>query len=134
MQISAEQLANLYRLARVVSLGATGILIMGLHPFVGPARLRTLGYFALAGSIAALFTIRLAAIDPGPAYSGLIRADAFSVFVHVVVIGAAAIAILGSYEYLDDEGLQRGEYYALVLFATAGMGILAGANELVTAF
>ena len=74
------------------------------------------------------------AIDPGLAYSGLIRADAFSIFVHVVVIGAAALAILGSFSYLDDEGLQRGEYYALVLFATAGMGILAGANELVTAF
>src|ERR1700723_176903 len=134
MQISAEQLANLYRLAPEIILCATGILIMVLDPFVGPARQRTLGYFALVGTLAALFTIRLAAIDPGLAYSGLIRADAFSVFVHVVVIGAAAIAILGSYEYLDDEGLQRGEYYALVLFATAGMGILAGANELVTAF
>ncbi len=33
-----------------------------------------------------------------------------------------------------DEGLERGEFYALVLFAVAGMGILAGANELVTAF
>src|SRR5580692_3562446 len=134
MRISAEQLANLNRLAPEIILCATGILIMVLDPFVGPTRQRTLGYFALAGTIAALFTIRLAAIDPGLAYSGLIRADAFSVFVHVVVIGAAAIAILGSYEYLDDEGLQRGEYYALVLFASAGMGILAGANELVTAF
>src|SRR5579862_8074500 len=134
MQISAEQLTNLNRLAPEIILCATGILIMVLDPFVGPARQRTLGYFALAGTIAALFTIRLAAIDPGLAYSGLIRADAFSVFVHVVVIGAAAIVILGSYGYLNDEGLQRGEYYALVLFATAGMGILAGANELVTAF
>ena len=67
-------------------------------------------------------------------YSNLIRADAFSVFVHVIVIGAAALAILGSFQYLDDENIQRGEYYVLVLFATAGMGILAGANELVTAF
>ncbi len=134
MQISAEQLANLNRLAPEIILCAAGILIMVLDPFLGPARQRTLGYFALAGTIAALFTIRLAAIDPGLAYSGLIRADAFSVFVHVVVIGAAAIAILGSYSYLDQEGLQRGEYYALVLFATAGMGILAGANEMVTAF
>ena len=53
---------------------------------------------------------------------------------HVVVIVAAALAILGSLDYLDHEGIQRGEFYALVLFATAGMGILAGANELVTAF
>src|SRR6201987_6468084 len=100
MHISAEQLATLNKLRPEIILCANGILIMVLDPFVGPARQRTLCYFALAGAIAALFTIRLAAIDPGLAYSGLIRADAFSVFVHVVVIGAAAIAILGSYEYL----------------------------------
>ncbi|HKD64779.1 MAG TPA: NADH-quinone oxidoreductase subunit N [Candidatus Acidoferrales bacterium] len=134
MQISAEQLANLHRLAPEIILSATGVLIMVLDPFVGPLRQRALGYLALAGAIVAFCSVRLVATDPGLAYSGLIHADAFSIFVHVVVIGAAAIAILGSYQYLDDEGLQRGEYYALVLFATAGMGILAGANELVTAF
>src|SRR6202142_2820286 len=46
----------------------------------------------------------------------------------------AVRVILGSINYLDEEHLQRGEFYALVLFATAGMGILVGANELVTAF
>ena len=55
-------------------------------------------------------------------------------FVHVVVLVAVVLAILGSFDYLDQEDIQRGEYYALVLFAAAGMGILAGANELVTAF
>jgi NADH-quinone oxidoreductase subunit N len=134
MQISAEQLANLHRLAPEIILCAAGILIMVLDPFVGPARQRALGYLGLAGALGALCAVRLVAIDQGLAYSGLIRADHFSIFVHVVVIGAAAIAILGSFSYLDQEGLQRGEYYALILFATAGMGILAGANELVTAF
>jgi NADH-quinone oxidoreductase subunit N len=134
MQISAEQLANLQRLTPEIILCATGILVMVLDPFVGPLRQRVLGYLALAGALAAFCSIRLVAMDQGLAYSGLIHADAFSIFVHAVVIGAAAIAILGSFSYLDQEGLQRGEYYALVLFATAGMGILAGANELVTAF
>src|SRR6201987_5052728 len=134
MQISAEQLANLHRLAPEIILCAAGILVMVLDPFVGPARQRALGYLSLAGALGALCAVRLVAIDQGLAYSGLIRADEFSIFVDVVVIGAAAIAILGSFSYLDQEGLQRGEYYVLVLFATAGMGILAGANELVTAF
>ena len=64
----------------------------------------------------------------------MIRADAFSIFFHVVILAAAALCILGSIDYLQEEGIQKGEYYALVLFAAAGMGILAGANELVTAF
>ncbi len=73
-------------------------------------------------------------LDQGYAYNELIRADLFSIFAHAVVIGAAALCVLGAINYLDDENLQRGEFYALVLFATAGMGILAGANELLTAF
>ena len=41
---------------------------------------------------------------------------------------------LGSADYLDREHIQHGEYYALVLFATAGMGVMASAAELMTAF
>ena len=105
----------------------------------GPVRRRrrkrkALGWVAFVGALVALASIHLMVMTQGPAYSGLISDDLFSIFVHVVVIGAAALAILGSLSYLDQEGIQHGEYYALVLFATAGMGILAGANELVTAF
>ncbi|MGH9745969.1 MAG: NADH-quinone oxidoreductase subunit N [Candidatus Acidiferrales bacterium] len=134
MQIPADQLANLHRLAPEIVLCVFGILIMVVDPFIGAAHKRILGYLGLIGALGALCAVWLVASDPGFAYSGLIHADAFSIFVHVVVIGAAALAILGSWAYLDEESLQRGEFYALVLFATAGMGILAGANELVTAF
>jgi NADH-quinone oxidoreductase subunit N len=42
--------------------------------------------------------------------------------------------VLGSADYLERENIQQGEYYALVLFASAGMGVMAGAAELMTAF
>jgi NADH-quinone oxidoreductase subunit N len=134
MHFPAEQISNLHRLAPEIILCFFGILIMLVDPFLGAARQRALGWIGFIGTLAALFSVHVMAQDPGPAYSDLIRADAFSVFTHLVVIGAAALSILGSIHYLDDEDIQRGEYYALVLFATAGMGILAGANELVTAF
>jgi NADH-quinone oxidoreductase subunit N len=130
----AEQMANIHRLAPEMILCAFGLLVMIADPFVGASKQKRLGWFAFAGALFAIGGVQVAAWDPGLAYSGLIRVDAFSIFVHVVVIAASALAILGSLNYLDQEGIQRGEYYALVLFATAGMGILAGANELVTAF
>jgi NADH-quinone oxidoreductase subunit N len=132
--LPAEQIANLHRVAPEIVLCAVGILIMVLDPFIGAAKQRVLGWIAFAGTLLALAAVHIAAADRGAAYSNLIFADGFSLFVHVIVIGAAALAILGSINYLDHEGIQRGEYYALVLFATAGMGILGGANELVTAF
>ncbi|MGH9682936.1 MAG: NADH-quinone oxidoreductase subunit N [Candidatus Acidiferrales bacterium] len=134
MQIPAEQIDNLQRLAPELILCFFGILIMVVDPFLGALRQRVLGWVGFIGTLAALGGVWVASHDLGYAYSNLIRTDQFSIFVHVVVIGAAALAILGSLQYLDNEGIQRGEYYALVLFAAAGMGILAGANELVTAF
>jgi len=134
MQIPAEQISNLYRLAPEIVLCFFGIVVMVLDPFIGAASKRSLTWLTLVGIVLALAAVRVAAANPGLAYSGLMRVDAFSIFVHVIVIGAALLATLGSIQYLDDENIQRGEYYALVLFAAAGMGILAGANELVTAF
>jgi NADH-quinone oxidoreductase subunit N len=132
--IPGVQLLNLHRLAPEVILCVFGIVVMIADPFVVPAKRKALGWVAFAGALLALASIHLMVMTQGPAYDGLISNDLFSIFVHAVVIGASALAILGSLSYLDLEGLQHGEYYALVLFATAGMGILAGANELVTAF
>jgi len=130
----ADQIANFHRLLPEIVLCFFGIVIMFADPFVAAAHKRGLGWLGLVGVLVATASLFTVARDPGPAYSNLIHADAFSIFVHLVVLVAAALCILGSLDYLDREGIQRGEYYALVLFAVAGMGILAGANELVTAF
>jgi NADH-quinone oxidoreductase subunit N len=89
---------------------------------------------SLLGAGLALAATRFLALYPGAAYSGLVRADAFSLFVHLIVIGAAFLTILGSAGYLKREGLDAGEFCALILLATAGMGVMAGAHELLTAF
>jgi len=132
--IPGGQLMNLQRLAPEVVLCLFGMIVMVADPFVAAARKRTLGWLALVGAVLALASVHIANHFPGPAYSDLIHADSFSIFLHVVILSAVVMAIFGSLDYLDQENIQRSEYYALVLFAAAGMGILAGANELVTAF
>jgi NADH-quinone oxidoreductase subunit N len=134
MHFPAEQFANLHRLAPEIVLCLFGIVIMLLDPFLGRGKQRILGWVGFIGTLTALASLRLVYLDQGVAYNGVIQADTFSIFVHAVVIGASALCLLGAINYLEDENLQRGEFYALVLFATVGMGILAGANELVTAF
>ncbi len=124
----------LYRIGPEIVLAFFGMLIMLIDPFVPASRKRSLGWLGFAGTLVALGSLRWAFLNRGSAYSDLLRMDTFSLFVHGIVIVVAAVSILGSLDYLDSEGIQRGEYYALLLFATAGMGILAGANELLTAF
>ena len=127
-------LQDLYRIAPELVLCAFGMLVMFLAPIVPKARHGVLATISLLGAALALAATRYMALYPGAAYSGLVRADAFSIFVHLVVIGVAFLAILGSTAYLKREGLDAGEFCALILFATAGMGVMASAHELLTAF
>lgn len=126
--------ADYLRLAPELVACAFGILLMLAEPFVARARKGVLAQVALLGALAALGAVPLAAQVPGGGFFGLIRADDFSFFLRLVVYAVAVMAVLASHEYLEREGLPQGEFFALLLFATSGMGIMAAANELVTAF
>jgi NADH-quinone oxidoreductase subunit N len=127
-------LKDLYRVAPELVLCGFGMLVMFLAPLVSKARQGVLSAISLFGAACAFVSTGFLAIYPGSAYSGLVRADAFSLFVHLIVVGVAFLVILGSIGYLKREDLDAGEFCALVLFATAGMGVMAGAHELLTAF
>src|SRR5881296_1474703 len=109
-----------------------GVLLMLLQPCLrernGMAFLALCG--AGLGTVASIFPL----VNAGSAFGELIRADGFSGFFHLLVGLGAFLVILASAPYLERERLAPAEFYALVLFATAGMGVLASAQELLTAF
>src|SRR5271169_1951952 len=125
---------DLYRIAPEIVLCGFGILVMLLAPVVSKARHGVLAGVSHAGAALALVSTLYPLTHPGLAYSGLFRADAFSLFVHWIVCGSAFLVILGSISYLKRDDLDAAEFCALILFATAGMGVMAGAHELLTAF
>jgi NADH-quinone oxidoreductase subunit N len=125
---------DLYRIAPEIVLCGFGILVMMLAPIVPTTRHGVLAGVSLVGAALALAATFYPATHPGLAYSGLFRADAFSLFVHWIVCGVAFLVILGSIGYLRRDDLDAAEFCSLVLFATAGMGVMAGAHELLTAF
>ena len=105
---------------------------MLLQPFVRSRHFFTVLAFvgALAGTGASFYAFR----NSGPAFYGLVQSDTFSYFFHLLVGAVAALVVLVAGPYLDRERLPLPEFYALLLFATAGMGVLASAHELLTAF
>ena len=125
---------DIFRLAPELVLCTTGILLMLIEPFLTQARKAVLATLATLGAALALAATVYPAMRPGMAFSGLLRIDGYSVFVHAVVETVALLVIIGSADYLDREQIQQGEYYALLLFAAAGMGVMASAAELMTAF
>ncbi|MCY3543942.1 MAG: NADH-quinone oxidoreductase subunit N [Chloroflexi bacterium] len=60
--------------------------------------------------------------------------DKFSLFFKFLLIAAAGIVILSSTDYVRKFARFQAEYYALVLFATTGMMLLASTTELITIY
>jgi NADH-quinone oxidoreductase subunit N len=68
------------------------------------------------------------------AFNDSFMLDGFALFFAVLFIASAALTILTSIQYVRQAGIHEGEFYALVLFATAGMIVMAAANDLIVFF
>ena len=71
---------------------------------------------------------------PLTGFYGTLRIDGFALIFKAIFLTAAALAVAISTRYLDIEGEQHGEYYALVLFATVGMMFLACGYDLIVLY
>src|SRR5262252_4089339 len=109
-----------------------GVLVMLLQPFVRSRKFFT--FVALLGSLAGTIAAFFALARGGSAFFGLVQSDAFSFFFRLLVGTVSFLVILADGPYLDREKLPIAEFYALLFFATAGMGVLASAQELLTGF
>ncbi len=121
----------------IVALSAFVALVMEV---VLPRRKSKLtGYFALGGLAFAALSLffvwqmhreRLPLDD----FYGMVRIDGFAIVFKFIFLLAAALTIAVSLRYLDVENEQRGEYYALILFATLGMMFLACGYDLISLY
>jgi NADH-quinone oxidoreductase subunit N len=68
------------------------------------------------------------------AFGGTLVLDNFALFFAQLFLGAAGLTILASIHYLRETKIAEGEFYALILFATAAMIIMAAANDLIVFF
>ena len=128
--MNPPQMADILRVLPELAWCGFGVILMLLQPFVKFRQAIT--FIAMIG--AALGTLLTFFRIPGPGFSGLIQSDVYSLFFHWLVGLVGFLVILASDTYLERENLEAAEFYALVLFATAGMGVLASAQELLTAF
>lgn len=72
--------------------------------------------------------------SPEPAFGGMVIVDGFSTFLGVLLLGSGLIAIALAYGYMQRLGIERGEYYPLLLFSISGMMLMAQAADLIVIF
>ena len=68
------------------------------------------------------------------AFNGTVVADDFALAFQMILLIVAALSILLSEKYIQQKGINHGEYYALLLFSTSGAMLMATSRELITIF
>src|ERR1700752_62584 len=126
------QAIDLHRVLPELIWSAFGVLVMFLQPFVRRRQFFT--FLALFGSLAGTVSAATAFVHRGPGFHGLVQSDSFTFFFRLLVGSVSFLVVLAAEPYLDREKLPIAEFYALLFFATAGMGVLASAQELLTGF
>ncbi len=124
---------DLIALAPVIVLSFFAMMVLVVDLFGG--RNKTLLVFiSLVGLL--MTAISAFAKNPIPAYSfnDSYIVDHLSLFFICIFTISSALAILLSVEYNEREGIRAGEYYALILFCTVGMILLASSTDMIMIF
>ena len=131
--ILAPESIDLIALAPVLVLSVFAMMVLVLDLWGG--RNKTLLMFtSLVGLL--MTAISAFAKHPIPAYSfnDSYVVDHLSLFFICIFTLSSALAILLSVEYNEREGIRAGEYYALILFCTVGMILLASSTDMIMIF
>src|SRR6185436_3953236 len=126
-------LASLTAVVPMACVTAAAIAAMTAEAFRAPGERMPIGPLGIIGLIgAAAATILL--WGRHAVSFGVVSADDFGLFVTAILIGIGVLSIALSAPLVEREGLPVGEYYALMLFALAGMILMAMAVDLLVIF
>ncbi len=118
--------------ATIVAVGMCLLLLIDLWI---PADKKNRTAWLAQGTLATAFVVNLFTFrSTGESISGMFIADQATAFFNMVTLIATFIAILLSMDYLKRIGIEKGEFYSLILFSASGAMFMASANDLVMIF
>jgi NADH-quinone oxidoreductase subunit N len=112
---------------------AAGIAAMVAEAFRDPGERMPIAGLGVVGLVGAAIA-SLLLWGRGATSFDVVSADNFGLFITGILIVVALLSLAISGPTIDRERLPRGEYYALMLFATAGMMLMATALDLLLIF
>jgi NADH-quinone oxidoreductase subunit N len=126
--------SDLYTILPTLLLVAWACVLLLLDLFIPKGRKGWTALLAAVGLAAALgITIAQAGLDQS-AFGGMVVLDGFSSFLNVLFLASGLGAVAIAYGYLKRMGLERGEYYTLILFSLSGMLLMSRAADLIIVF
>src|SRR6185312_4737197 len=114
-----------------------GVVIMMVDAFVKPTQRWITGGLSLLGLTAAAFSslsLWTSGVSGSQAFNGMIVLDELRLGFTLVFLSVSALTILISMVWIEGERLPAGEFHSLLMFATAGMMLMAAGGDLVIIF
>ena len=121
-------------LAPELLLCGAGVVILLLEAFLPWTRRATIPLAVLSTIAAGGFAWWSQARAPGEVFQGLLEWSPVTLFLAQVVLISALLCLLASGSYLRREGLEGGEYPALLLWSASGALLLLRSTDLLTIF
>jgi NADH-quinone oxidoreductase subunit N len=130
MGITFDDFYNSSPLIALVSFGMLTLIVEGMGKdkpvssywmsLLGVTVSLVLSFFHLGGGV--------------PVFGGMLFQGGFAGYCNLIFLSSALLTIVLSRWYLERMECHRGEFYVLIIFATTGMMLMAGALNLITIF
>ena len=111
-----------------------GCVLLLVDLFIPKSRKGITALLSAAGLVVTLgFTVSQVGIEE-IGFNDMIVVDGFSTFVNALLLISGLLGIALAYGYVKRMGIERGEYYTLLLFSVVGMMLMAQATDLIIVF
>jgi NADH-quinone oxidoreductase subunit N len=125
---------NIAPLLPAAQILVTALVVMMLDLFLKEKEKGLLAWISLLGLALGGIEVAFLWDSHEGAFHDSYMLDNFALFFTALFLGATALTVLSSVHYIKDTGIHRGEFYAMVLFATLGMVLMAAGNDLMVFF
>ena len=131
---TAMQNVNFWAIMPSLVLTCFGMVLLLVAVFSKRGHTTHIAWLSIVALVVTGYFAYLGWNNPQFGFAGHVALDNFATFFNFTFLFAGGLTILMSDDYLKREGYPIGEYYPLILFATAGAMWMASGTDLMTIF
>lgn len=134
LQIPTLESLNMGVAIPALSVAVWACVLLVIDLFIPKEQKSRTAWLAAGGLVFAFIANLFTFNNSGDAFLGLFVADRFGGFMNLIILVTGFISIVMSIDYVKRIGIEKGEYYTLMLFTISGMMFMVSANDLIVIF
>ena len=125
---------DFYIILPLTILTAWACVLLLVDLFIPKDRKSITAFLAALGLAITLGFVLAQIGQSGIGFNGMVVLDGFSTFTSALILLSGLLGIALAYGYIKRMGIERGEYYSLMLFSMTGMMLMTQAADLIIVF